>query len=565
MTSTSPIVTFGLFATGIKQDSSPACADLQSFAKIADLKTGNVSARPLITYEPDYWLLSGNYKFISPVTASVHVGLMSDSMSDENGDFAVPVVLTITFGSVHESDSLTLRFMQASDDYCNDLDIAYYNASDVLIRQDNYTPAEWQFSTGVAVSDFKKIIITFNSTNKPYRYLRVTGIDYGTLIELSGADIKAASVVEEVSPIAVELPMNVFEVSLFSAEASFSITNPAGDYAGLKTKQPMTVYEDVDGFTSLIGQFYVDDWENPSENEIRFTCIDAVGILDKTPFLGGIWLTPITASDLLLEIMGDIDMPYELDPNLAAVEIMGWLPISSYREALQQIAFAIGGYVNTARTLILQINETELAEDQTSQEYTITSAEKGISSPLSLRPLVTAVEVVSHNFIENIEETELFNDTLSAGTYTIKFAEPQHDLGITGASIDESGANYAIITVAAPGVVTLTGQGYTDTQQIYRVENTGLDPDVRKNVVKITEATLVHTGNAQEITQRVYDYYQGRYLQKTKLFAPSLEVGRSVLVDTLNGSQIQGVTEKMSIDLALGFVSDTEIAGVIAA
>jgi hypothetical protein len=83
-------------------------------------------------------------------------------------------------------------------------------------------------------------------------------------------------------------------------------------------------------------------------------------------------------------------------------------------------------------------------------------------------------------------------------------------------------------------------------------------------VLTIQNATLVNPNNVEEVTQRVYDYYQQRHLQKTKLFAPGIEVGNSVLVDTLYDNQIAGVVEKMELDLAFGFVAMADIVGVVA-
>ena len=46
-----------------------------------------------------------------------------------------------------------------------------------------------------------------------------------------------------------------------------------------------------------------------------------------------------------------------------------------------------------------------------------------------------------------------------------------------------------------------------------------------------------------------------------KLFAPIEEVGTVVIIDTLYEKQLQGVIEKMSIDLAGGMVAQVEIIG----
>lgn len=562
MTRTSPLVSFGLFALALKQDSIPACDDVQTFSIVDDLRTGNVTTKPYITYEPDFWLLDGNYKFKPSTT--VHIGLMSLSMSNASGVFAIPPELVITFGSVHSTEGITLKFMQQSNDFANDITIAYYDDVDTLIRSDAYIPTTWEFSTGQAVADFKKIIVTFNSTNKPYRYLRVTAVDYGELTYFTGADIKSATVIEEVNPLSIELPIDTLELSLFSSDAAFSIIAPTGDYSVLQDKQPLDVYEVVDNERVYIGQFYLDEWENPSDNEIIFRAIDKIGVLDTVPYLGGIWLTPVNVEDLIDTIMTAISAPYDLDPDLNGTDIQGWIPVTNYREALQQIAFACGAYVTCSRAGLVQIKKTVLASEAVTFDYTVTKAQKSITNQsLTLKTLVTGVEVAAHNYVENTDVSELYNGTLAAGSHTITFAAPAHDLSISGATITESGANYAIVNVASPGTVVLSGEGYTDTTQVTGVYNGALDPNVPTNILSIDGGTLVNPSNVAAITQRVYDYYQQRYVQKVKLFAPTAEPGKSVLIDTLYDRQIGGVMEKMTLNLTGGFTVRAEIVGVV--
>lgn len=563
MTRATPLVAFGLYALTIKQDATLDCSDLQSFSKLADLKTGNVTRRPYITFEPDFWLLDGGYKFQPVNETVVHVGLMSSSMSDASGNFSVAPVLTANFSNIHTTNGLTIRGNQYSNDYPSSVTIAFYDASNALIRSDIYSPTSWEFSTNQAVDDFKKIVITFNSTNKPYRYLRMTGVDFGKLTYFSGSDIKSAVVVEEVDPLSIKLPIDTFELSLFSSESTFSIINPSGDYSMLQNKQPLAVYEIVGNDQVFIGQFYLEKWENPSDNEISFSCVDNIGILDTLPYMGGLWTSPVLLEDLLLSIMSDANVSYDLDTALYGTEVQGWIPVCTYREALQQIAFASGAYVTCSRAGIIQIIKTTLAADLTSYEYAITKAEKGLDQSLTLKALVTGVELVAHNYVSNTDVKELYNGYLAVGIHTVTFGQPMHDLSVSGGTITESGANYAVITVAVAGTIVLTGQGYSDTLQLKSVYNTTLDANVNKNILSIDKATLVNINNGDVIVQRVYDYYQQRYLQKVKLYSPTSEVGKSVLVDTLYNQQIGGVTEKMTLDLAGGFTVKSEIVGVV--
>jgi hypothetical protein len=565
MPSTSPRVAFGLYALAIKQDSFPSCPDLQAYSNILDLKTNNAVARPFATYEPNFWLLDGNYKFMPTDYSNVHVGLVSESMSDADGLFAVDPVLTVTFGLVHSTNGLAFRFSAFTDDYVSSMDVAFYDDVDALIRTDTYAPTGVEFSTGQAVADFKKIIITFKQTSKPYRYARLKGLDYGTLIYFTGADIKSASVVEEVNPLSVELPVDTLELSLFSTNADFSIIDPAGDYALLQDKQPLDVYEEVGTEQRYIGQFYLDTWENTSDNTIVFKAVDMIGVLDTVPYMGGIWLTPVTVETLFAEIMEAISTPYDLDADLNDVELEGWIPICSYRDALQQIAFAAGAYISCSRSGVMAIKPFVLASDLIAYDATITKAEKGAEQSLGLKPLITGVEITAHNYIANADVTELYNGTLAAGLHTITFGKPMHDLNISGATITESGANYAIVNVASPGTVTLSGEGYTDTTRVQGLYNETLDPNTKTNIVGISDATLVNPSNVDVTIQRVYDYYLQRHLQKVKLFSPVAAVGNSVIIDTLYNRQIGGIVEKMSLDLSGGFLVQAEITGTAVA
>lgn len=562
MTTTYTQVSFGLYGIEIKQDAIPSATDKQPFVKINDLKTDNATSRPYATYEPDFWLLDGGYKFLPEDTSRVHVGLISLSMSDVNGNFSTPPVLTVNFQKVHTTDGLTLRFSQYSGDYINSLTVAYYDASDVLIRSDAYAPDSWEFSTGQAVSDFKKIVITFNRSSRPYRYLRLSGIDFGELIYFTNEDVIEADVVEEVNPLSTEVPFGSLRLVLFSENEEFSIVNPTGYYAEFKERMPLSVHEYVDGQSNFIGRFYLEDWTSVNENQMQLECVDLLGVLDKMPYRGGIWLgSGTTVEDLVEEILGPIYIPYDLDTELVSVVLKGWIPAGTYREALQQVAFAAGAFLSCARFGAIKIYKTTLAGVGTPVTE-ITDADKGINSPLSLTTLITGVDITAHNYVASTDTVELYNESLEAGEHEITFNEPMHDLSITGATITESGVNYAILSVAATGTVLLTGQTYNDALKIFSHRMT-LEEGVKPNVVEIEEATLVSNSNGQIICDHVYNYYQQRYLQKARLFAPSAETGDTVLIDTLSAKQVLGMVERMEIDLSGGFIADAEIRGVI--
>lgn len=563
MPRTSTRVQFGLFAIELRQDSQPSTAEeLQPFSKIDDLKTGAFNPQPFATYEPDYWLLDGNFKFLPTDLDEVHVGLVSTQMSDENGDFAVPPILTVDFSRAHDANGLTLKFSTLTGDYCSALNIKYYDPEGALLADNDYQPTGTEFTTGLPVEGFDRIVITFYSTSRPHRYLRVSAVEYGELFTFEGEAIKAASVVEESDPLSSELRIGELFLRLYSADEQFNMFNPGGDYEALQERQPLAVYELVDENPIFIGQYFLRDWRNTSETEIEFEADDLLGLMEQIPVRGGLYSgagTPL--ADLVELFLGGASIPYELDPALESAPVIGWLPAGSLRETLQQLVFAAGAQVSCSRSWGVRIFPAKLAAD-CDPSRTITRAQIGARPQITLKPQIAGVEVAAHRFTATNQTVELFNDTLAAGEHEIIFRQPVHSLSVSGATVLESGANYAVIDVASTGTITISGKSYTDTITPYTVANPAVTGSI-KPIIRVQEAMLVHAGNAAAVAQRIYDYYQQRFQQKLRLFAPAAKVTDCVLVDTIRDRQIRGVIEKMEIDLGMGMTARVELAGVV--
>lgn len=564
---TDPRITFGVgYSLVVKDDSAPSIGNLQPFSKSSDLRTDSTTNRPYATYEPDFWLLDGEYKFMPPNLNAVHVGIMNLTVSAGTSDFGSPPQLSIPFGQVHDIEAFTMRFSEYSNDFVDSMRVEFFDIDDVQIGSDyNVTPTTWEFQLTLAdkVLAVKRINITFYSTNKPYRFLRVTAIDYGRSMLFTGDKIKEARVVEETDPTSLEVRCNSFECVIYSSDALFSPINPGGDYYSLTQRQPISVSEQIGLESMFIGQYYLDKWSNISDTQIKFECIDLLSILDTSTYMGGIWIgAGILIEDLLQDIFDPIHIPWDLDAGLYGATIKGWLPICTYREALQQIAFAIGAYVDTSRDRPIKIYPIKIAEDGGDYDLVVTKAMKGIDQEISLRPIITGVEVVGHNIFYGSGILKLYDDTLAIGDHEIRFKQPCHSLQITGATISSYGANHAILHVTSPGAVTLTGLVYTDTRKIFSVRAIDLAPSVIQNILQIDEASLVNSSNAQTVAQRIYDYFQQRLIQNMKMFAVDIHSADTILIDTLHGQQIRGEIEKITIDLANGMIEDVEIVGI---
>jgi hypothetical protein len=417
-------------------------------------------------------------------------------------------------------------------------------------------------------------------------------VTFGTTT-LASESIQNAIVTEDVNPVSTTVPFGTFELTLYSEEVGFIMIDPTGDYELLKKKQPIVVSIDVDGQLKLIGLYYLENWENVSDTLIKLSCIDLLGAINELTYDGGIWLTPIAVGDLIKSMFDPIGVSYSIDPDLATIELTGWIPICNYREALQQVMFAAMGYATCARqngfikmgksflkgVLSRGVNcgvfgcgQSHMWQQRWRQstwgdlvpETIITKAEKGSNQKLTLNKLVTGVEVTTHDISEGTGSRKLFEGILNIGDYKIIFSQPMHTLSATGATVTSNGANYAWLNVIADDTsVILSGLVYVDSQKKVGVYLDPPEPDVKSNIIPVPNATLVSSTNGLAVTQNLYDYYEQRYLQKVRLYAPVAVTGNVVLIDTLYARQIRGTVEKMVLDLARGYTVQAEIVGSV--
>ncbi len=550
--STSTEISYGLFDVTAKQDSSPASTDKQPFVDIDQLKENDLQVEKYGTGEHNQFVLDGTFKLFPDEPEAKNFGLWSLSMSDSAGAFSVPPVLEIAFTENHSSLGLTF-FFAPEGDFPAYLNVKWYDSTDSLLLDQDYHPDSAHYFAEGQVENYRRIVITFSSTSVPYRYLKLTEIKYGALKVFGGGSILSASMLEEIDPLSAELSINTLDFRIHTSD--FSILDPQGIYSLLQKKQQVEVVEIVDGVRKGMGTFYLEEPESDTDRTTNMSCIDLIGILDQTEFRGGMYVD-VPALVICDEIMTSAGVEYELDESFYGINLSGWIPICTHREAAQQFAFAIGAIVDCSRD-----NKIKLYPAPTVSGGEIPYARKLSGHTLKLRSLVTGVEVLAHNYKAVNEIQELLNEDRPPGTYEIAFGAPMHSLTITGGTIVASNANYAKITVSSTGTVVLSGKTYTDSAQVYGTYLPEMPAGEKANVLKIEEATLVSNSNAQAVADRVHDYYQNRYQGEGPIALGNEEPGQMKVMDSMNNRQVEGIIESMDINLAGGFLADIRIVG----
>ena len=550
-------VKFGLIDVTAKKDSQLSVNDKQDFVDILDLKNDDLEETKYGTCEKNQFALDGSFELMPDGLSNM--GWWSNQMSDEHGNFATPLVLEVNFTEPHSSMGLTLIFSQTGD-FCNKLNIKYYDLKNNLLKDLNFTPNKHKYICKGVIENYGKIIITFYSTNNPYRYLKLYKILYGAEIVFEGDNLMSANVLEEIDLLSSEISINTMDFTVYSEDDDFNIINPQGFYRLLQQRQKLEATETFikEGKVKNMGTFYLDKWKNEKEKTMKFSAIDLIGIIDKTDFNGDIY-TNILFTDLIEEIFTSAGLEsdeYEIQEELKNLTITGYIPICSHREAIQQAVFAIGAVADCSRSEKIKIYKVENAEENNIIEKTnIFQGTKTIEQ----NELVTGVEIVSHNYRKGTELEKVYDGTVDEGQTKILFDEPVHNITCENVEIVEYNCNYAIVNAAGETDIIINGYKYKDNLQTYLVEVEQLNAAQKQNTLKIKSAYLVNKSNARTVAKRVLDYYQKTYKTGFDFLLNDETVSEDVEIEGDFEQKLVGHITKLDIDLTGGFIAGTEL------
>lgn len=521
---------------GAAEESNPQMSDMQPFSTLSDIFKDDIYPPKVETLEHNYWRLDGTYQLFPDDPTGDVWGAWSASISDSDGYFAAPVELLLTFQQLHSSVGLTLEFDRHEPNWCNDLVISWYR-DNTLLEQQDFVPVDWQFACVREVRNFNRIILSFRRTNVPGRYLRVTRLTFGIERVLKDDELESINLFQAASPISDELRINNLEFVLRSRAGSVPFM--------FQRKQSLYLYHN----DRLQGVFYISKSKRGGENIYTIEADDMLGLLDTSSFKGGIY-TGISVQELVGQIVGNL--PFEIDTVLQSQLLYGWLPISTRREALGQVAFAIGAMVDTTGSEKVRIFR---AADTVTSDIGGDRVFDG-GGTVETTALVTAVEITEHAYEKSGETRELYKGELG-DSLEITFSEPVYDLSITHGSILDSGANCAVISGA--GDCTLSGKSYHHSTKTITVRNPDVAAGDIENVISVTSATLVSKYNSAAVAQRIYEYYQHRETVEAEAIMADERPGDMVTIDTDFEGSKTGILIGTDITLAREKTANIEI------
>ena len=241
------------------------------------------------------------------------------------------------------------------------------------------------------------------------------------------------------------------------------------------------------------------------------SCVSGVGLIAKSRHYGGLY-SNVPFSTVLSDIIGGV-FPYTVDADVASIAIFGWLPVDNRRANLRKLLTATGVVIKTNADGIIRF-----AAPSTSAPSAISDAEIQIGGSVDRPTPYQAVKITEHAFAKtpnDILTTLLDGEAVGDNIITpkgarvlgsiITFADPMHDLSITGSTILESGVNYAVL---APSMACmLTGYKYSHTTRVVTAGSLTASEQATK---RLDNCTLVNVFNADSVAQRWLEYFSGQ-------------------------------------------------------
>lgn len=251
----------------------------------------------------------------------------------------------------------------------------------------------------------------------------------------------------------------------------------------------------------IAGLYYISSIDRAGRDSFKLSCVSAVGLMDKQWHAGGVY-TGQRFDWLVADIVGP-EYAYTIEPEVAELQVYGWLPYATKRENLHQLLLAYGVNITKSDTggmLFSFIKATDF--------YPIPSERIYEGGSVLYGEPASRVEVVEHayHYLPTTDTIILFDTQGNAAENTkVTFDQPIYADSLAvddegSLEILESGVNYAIVS----GSGVLTGRPYVHTTKRLTVDN---NESATEKVVTVEDATLITMANADNCLARISSYY----------------------------------------------------------
>ena len=534
-------IRYGDVAPEAKENFVPSASESE-FENLSQLQQYNLNfpnyANPCELYSV---VLDGTAQAFPSVPENANLGLWSEQISNDDGTFTEPIVLELESVGQYSSQGLTFTFDTYNGIFATRVGIKWLRITDegiTTLAEQEFTPDNAFYFCRNQVKNYNKVVITFYSLNMPKNRLKLRVIDYGYGTFFYGDELRNVKLIQEIDPISTQISINT---------ADFTLDSKTDMEYSFQAKQPLSVYFNGE----LKATTFVKKSNRKAKRLWSIQSEDYIGLLDSIPYYGGIY-TNKNAVELLTDIFTVAKVPYSIDDVFADAVVTGYVPFTTCRDALMQVAFAIQAVVDTSNSEVVKVFALQEDVKQTVPLNRIMQGQN-----FADEETVTGIEVTVHTY-EAAEENKVVaynaKEEGIGNEIFVKFEQPLHSLSINSSSygnIVSSNANYAIINVKKTSF-KLSGYEYEHTTQTRRQNNPVVLASEIEKIVSVENATLVSQYNIDNVIDKCYNWLINTNTTNLKIVeGKHVEYGETNIVtydEPVNvGENIEAETEYLGV------------------
>ncbi len=542
-------ISYGIYDTTAGEDASLTTEDKQSFAVLTQLVNGVTdSADNFVSLEVDRWRLDGLFQPFPESLGGEEIGWWSNSMSDGTGVFAVSPVLSIDFTANHSSLGLTLHFDKNTGDCAKDFTVAWYDGNNALLAE--AAVAYNQKTVCVIrqpVENYRLVRIVFSATNNPWRYLHLSEVEFGYDEVYDGNDLINIQITQEMDHLTDRLAAGKLTFTMDNSKARFNILNPQGIYRFLQRRQKFALEAGVKtekGWQWLSwGQYYLKEWENSNNLSSSFIAYDSLDLISQISYPCCPFYSDAAASAVFSHILDYAGVGYEIDTSFDNVNLFGYSPVKTCREALHAAAVAARAVVRVNATGNIVI--LPAAPDH---YVGVLSRDLLLGEPqVKQLSLTNQVDVTCYQYTQDTAFSQLYQGSMTLSGVTKVWIDyssvPAGNVtaAVSGATLLTAAyyANGAYLTLNGNGTasIALNGKVYRESSHVVTAVETDIPAGESTQTAVIKENRFIaDTATAHSVAARILSDSLRRIQQTFNWWAdPSYELGDVLRIESQYG------------------------------
>lgn len=171
-----------IYRRATKSSTVATSSAYSGISKTSQIIDENTNMYKYATCENNLVMLDGTWDYLpdGTIPSTYQIGYLNNSISDVDGEYETAPTITFTWGDFSSEGTVNIsgiRIYFGEDSHANSITVTAY-AYGVISSTETYDNDSDVAELPFSVEDTEKIVITFNSTAKPYRYIKVADIQF---------------------------------------------------------------------------------------------------------------------------------------------------------------------------------------------------------------------------------------------------------------------------------------------------------------------------------------------------------------------------------------------------